>query len=202
MVVAQQFAEGSTTVDAQQQQAEEQGKHPAEVPGTLNRGDASDEAGVAGPALQLNRYDIEAGIWQGSVLYLTKAGVQSPVLQLQTAVCLQGHLAYADFLPLQKKLNCTAHIMYVRCLLAILLQHANRHKTCTCRDKQVMLLTESNAALSISFVSDHISYWQCLRPNFIMTERSTIVYYLITQEGTHAFLLSLIAAAVHGVLLL
>lgn len=99
MVVAgadtpEQFAEGSTTVDAQQQQAEEQGKHPAEVPGTLNRGDASDEAGVAGPALQLNRYDIEAGIWQGSVLYLTKAGMPSPVLQLQTAVCLQGHVAH------------------------------------------------------------------------------------------------------------
>lgn len=99
MVVAaadtsQQFAEGSTTVDAQQQQAEEQGKHPAEVPGVLNRGDASNEAGVAGPALQLNRYDIEAGIWQDSVLYLTKAGVPSPVLQLQTAVSLQGHLAH------------------------------------------------------------------------------------------------------------
>ena len=46
--------------------------------------------GVAGPALQLNNFDIEAGIWQGSVLYLTKAGVASPVLQLQTAVRLQG----------------------------------------------------------------------------------------------------------------
>lgn len=92
MVVAgadtpQQFAEGSTAVDAQQQQAEEQGKHPAEVPGTLHRGDVSDEAGVAGPALQLNRYDI--GIWQGSVLYLTKAGMQSPCV----AVTNSGELA-------------------------------------------------------------------------------------------------------------
>ncbi len=133
MVVAgadtpQQFAEGSTTVDAQQQQAEEQGKHPAEVPGTLNRGDASDEAGVAGPALQLNRYDIEAGIWQGSVLYLTKAGMPSPVLQLQTAVSLQGHLAYAGFLPQQKKLKCTAHVTQVCCHLAMLLKHANRYR--------------------------------------------------------------------------
>ena len=105
MVVAgsdtpQQFAEGSTTVDAQQQQAEEQGKHPAEVPGALNWGDASNEAGVTGPALQLNRYDIEAGIWQGSALYLTKAGMPSPVLQLQTAVSCQGLLAHhAGFLP-------------------------------------------------------------------------------------------------------
>ena len=91
MVVAgaetpRQFADGSVTVDAQQQQAEEQGKHPAEVPGTLNRGDDSDDAGVAGPALQLNNYDIEAGLWLGSVLYLTKLGMQSPVLQLQTVV--------------------------------------------------------------------------------------------------------------------
>ncbi|DBA98627.1 TPA: hypothetical protein ACH3X1_014416 [Trebouxia sp. C0004] len=89
MVVAgadtpQQFADGSTTVDAQQQKAEEQGKHPAEVPGTLSRANASDEAEVAGPALQLNRYDIEGGVWQGSILYLTKAGMHSPVLQLQT----------------------------------------------------------------------------------------------------------------------
>ena len=115
MVVAgadtqQQFAEGSTTVDAQQQQAEEQGKHPAEIPGTLNGGDASDEAGVAGPALQLNRYDIEAGIWQGSVLYLTKAGMPSPVLQLQTVVCLQGHAAHhAGFLPQHESMHSTHH---------------------------------------------------------------------------------------------
>lgn len=101
MVVAsadtpQQFAQGSTTVDAQQQQADEQGKHPAEVPGTLSRGgDASDDAGVAGPALQLNNYDIEAGIWQGSVLYLTKVGVASPVLQLQTAVGHHGSCSCA-----------------------------------------------------------------------------------------------------------
>ncbi len=133
MVVAgadtpQQFAEGSTTVDARQQQAEEQGKHPAEVPGTLNRGNASDEAGVAGPALQLNRYDIEAGIWQGSVLYLTKAGMQFPVLQLQTAVSLQGRFAYAGFLPQQKKHNCTTHITQACCHLAMLFKHANHFR--------------------------------------------------------------------------
>ncbi len=93
MVVAgadtpEEFAGGSTTVGAQQQQAEQQRKHPAEVPGTLNRGDESDAAGVAGPALQLNNYDIQAGIWQGSVLYLTKLGGKAPVLQLQTVVSL------------------------------------------------------------------------------------------------------------------
>ena len=92
MVVAgaqtpQDFADESPTVQAQQQQAEAQGKHPAEVGGTLTRGeDESDALGVAGPALQLNSYDIEAGIWQGSVLYLTKQGVLSPLLHLQTVV--------------------------------------------------------------------------------------------------------------------
>lgn len=83
-----EFAEGSPTVQAQQDRAEFQGKHPAEVPGTLSRGDASAEAGVAGPALQLNNFDVDAGIWQGSVLYLTKQGTQSPMLQLQTVVSL------------------------------------------------------------------------------------------------------------------
>ncbi|KAL3136206.1 hypothetical protein ABBQ32_007220 [Trebouxia sp. C0010 RCD-2024] len=78
-----EFALGSQTVQAQQDRAESQGKHPAEVPGTLSRGDASAEAGVAGPALQLNNFDVDAGIWQGSVLYLTKQSTQ-PVLQLQT----------------------------------------------------------------------------------------------------------------------
>ena len=91
-----EFAEGSPTVQAQQDKAETQGKHPAEVPGTLSRGDASAEAGVAGPALQLNNFDVDAGIWQGSVLYLTKQGINSPVLQLQTEVrlrqCLPGFL--------------------------------------------------------------------------------------------------------------
>lgn len=81
-----EFAEGSPTVQAQQDRAEAQGKHPAEVPGTLNRGDKSAEAGVAGPALQLNNFDVDAGLWQGSVLYLTKQGIQSPILQLQTVV--------------------------------------------------------------------------------------------------------------------
>ena len=81
-----EFAEESPTVQAQQDRAEAQGKHPAEVPGTLNRGDKSAEAGVAGPALQLNNFDVDAGLWQGSVLYLTKQGIQSPMLQLQTVV--------------------------------------------------------------------------------------------------------------------
>lgn len=83
-----EFAQGSPTVQAQQDSAEIQGKHPAEVPGTLRRDDASAEAGVAGPALQLNNFDVDAGIWQGSVLYLTKQDTQSPMLQLQTVVSL------------------------------------------------------------------------------------------------------------------
>lgn len=90
-----EFASDSPTVRAQQDRAATQGKHPAEVPGTLTRGDASAEAGVAGPALQLNNFDVDAGIWQGSVLYLTKQGTDSPVLQLQTVVslchCLPHH---------------------------------------------------------------------------------------------------------------
>ena len=92
MVVAgadtpQEFAGDSSTVQAQQQQAKAEGKHPAEVPGTLTRGeDPSEALGVAGPALQLNTLDLENGIWQGSVLYLTKQGI-SPKLQLQTMVC-------------------------------------------------------------------------------------------------------------------
>ena len=84
----QEFASDSPTVQAQQQRAEAQGKHPAEVPGTLTRGeDPSDALGVAGPALQLNALDLENGTWQGSVLYLTKQGIASPQLQLQTMVC-------------------------------------------------------------------------------------------------------------------
>lgn len=81
-----EFASDSPAVQAQQERAETQGKHPAEVPGVLSRGDASAEAGVAGPALQLNDFDVDAGIWQGSVLYLTKQGTQSPLLHLQTVV--------------------------------------------------------------------------------------------------------------------
>ena len=87
-----EFAEGSPTVQTQQERAETEGKHPAEVPGTLNRGDASAEAGAAGPALQLNSFDVDAGIWQGSVLYLTKQGNHSPVLQLQTVVSFRSNL--------------------------------------------------------------------------------------------------------------
>ena len=83
-----EFANDSPTVQAQQDRAETQGKHPAEVPGTLSRGDESAEAGFAGPALQLNNFDLDAGIWQGSVLYLTKQGTHSPMLQLQTVVSL------------------------------------------------------------------------------------------------------------------
>lgn len=88
-----EFASDCPTVQAPQDRAATQGKHPAEIPGTSTRGDASAEAGVAGPALQLNYFDVDAGTWQGSVLYLTKQGTHSPVLQLQTVVSLWPLLA-------------------------------------------------------------------------------------------------------------
>lgn len=83
----QQFAGGTDNVEQQQQEAADQGKHPAEVKGALAREDKSAEAGVAGPALQLLDFDLAAGIWRGSVLYLTKLGGQPPMLHLQTLVC-------------------------------------------------------------------------------------------------------------------
>ena len=88
----QQFAGGTADVQQQQQQADKDGKHPAEVKGALAREAQSAEAGVAGPALQLLDFDIAAGIWRGSVLYLTcqtgqNAG-REPLLHLQTLVGL------------------------------------------------------------------------------------------------------------------
>ena len=103
-----EFAEDSPTVGAQQDKAQAQGKHPAEVPGTLNRGDTSAEAGVAGPALQLNNFDVGACTWQGSVLYLTKQAVQMPLLQLQTTVsCASFHHVVLWLKSLQLVLNTT-----------------------------------------------------------------------------------------------
>lgn len=86
----QQFAGGTADVEQQQHQADKEGKHPAEVKGALAREDKSAEAGAAGPALQLLDFDIAAGIWRGSVLYLTKQAGQlagrQPLLHLQTLV--------------------------------------------------------------------------------------------------------------------
>lgn len=91
----EQFAGGTANVEHQQQEAEKQGKHPAEVKGALAREDRSAETGVAGPALQLLDFDIAAGVWRGSVLYLTKLGGQGPLLDLQTLVRLKlNYVAY------------------------------------------------------------------------------------------------------------
>ena len=87
----QQFAGGTANVEHQQQEAEKQGKHPAEIKGALAREDRSAEIGAAGPALQLLDFDFTTGTWRGSVLYLTKLQSQSPLLQLQTLVRVQHH---------------------------------------------------------------------------------------------------------------
>ena len=92
----EQFAGGTANVEHQQQVAEKQGKHPAEVKGALAREDRSAETGVAGPALQLLDFDIAAGVWRGSVLYLTSLGGQSPLLHLQTLV--RHKLSYIVYL--------------------------------------------------------------------------------------------------------
>lgn len=90
----QQFAGGTANVEHQQQEADKQGKHPAEVKGALAREDRSAEVGVAGPALQLLDFDLAAGLWRGSVLFLTKLGGQAPLLHLQTLVCLLSTLIH------------------------------------------------------------------------------------------------------------